>query len=77
LFCFREVFETSRKNKQQTYVAEELDERNLTVEDHILETVETIRRQLQVERNYRTALLFALCIVEKLEEIVDENDGAG
>ena len=67
-----------RKNKrQQTYFAETLDESNLTVEDHILETVETIRRQLQVERNYRTALLFALCIVEKLEEIVDENDGAG
>jgi len=75
LFCFQEVFETSRKNKQQTYVAETLDESALTVEDHILETVETIRRQLQVERNYRTALLFALCIVEKLEEIVEENDG--
>mgnify|MGYP001062034000 CR=1 FL=1 len=66
----------SRKNKQQqTYVAQTLDESNLTVEDHILETVETIRRQLQVERNYRTALLFALCIVEKLEEIVEENNG--
>jgi len=66
----------SRKHKQQTYVAKTLDESNLTVEDHILETVETIRRQLQVEKNYRTALLFALCIVEKLEEIVDENDEA-
>jgi len=66
----------SRRNKQQqTYVAQTLDESNLTVEDHILETVETIRRQLQVERNYRTALLFALCIVEKLEEIVEENNG--
>jgi len=66
----------SRKHKQQTYLAKTLDESNLTVEDHILETVETIRRQLQVEKNYRTALLFALCIVEKLEEIVDENDEA-
>jgi len=75
LFCFQEVFETSRKHKRQTYVAETLDQSDLTVEDHILETVETIRRQLQVERNYRTALLFALCIVEKLEEIVDEDDG--
>jgi len=75
LFCFQEVFETSRKHKQQTCVAETLDESNLTVEDHILETVETIRRQLQVERNYRTALLFALCIVEKLKEIVEENNG--
>ena len=51
-----------------------LDESNLTVEDYMLETVETIRRQLQVEKNYRTALLFALCIVEKLEEIVNENE---
>jgi len=66
----------SRKHKQQAYVAETLDESNLTVEDHILEAVETVRRQLQVERNYRTTLLFALCVVEKLEEIVDENDRA-
>mgnify|MGYP001039314669 CR=1 FL=1 len=76
LFCFQEVFETSRKHKQQTYAVEMLDENHLTVEDYMLETIETIRRQLQIERNYRTALLFALCIVEKLEEIVDENDGS-
>ena len=66
----------SGKYKQQTHAAEMLDESDLTVEDCILETVEAIRRQLQIERNYRTALLFALCIVEKLEEIVDEIDGA-
>jgi len=66
----------SRKHKQQIFSVETPRERSLAVEDHILETVETVRRQLQVERNYRTALLFALCIVEKLEEIVRQNDGA-